>query len=315
MSEGYRQEFKTIRVAGVQATPVFLNLDATTDKACRLILEAAKAGAELIAFPEAFIPTFPNWYETLGESAKARELDKRLFLESVEMDGEHVRALAEACAQGNINAVIGINERNPMTSGGMHNTQIHINNQGVVSGKHQKYVPTTGERHVHMPGRTGHDNAFRASFGMVSGLICGENSNMLGMYAAAVNYPLVHVSSWPMYFHPYFHMQHAILTATAGLAYSLKCFVVNAVSRITPEYIDAVAQTEDQRAFLEEQRVYLPGASIIGPSGHIIIDGTGMEEELLFADINLEDVIIPKMIIDTAGHYNRPELFASLFNQ
>jgi aliphatic nitrilase len=68
-------------------------------------------------------------------------------------------------------------------------------------------------------------------------------------------------------------------------------------------------------AFSEEQRAYLPGASILDPSGNLIIDGTGMEEELLFADINLEDVIIPKLIIDTAGHYNRPELFAPLFQK
>lgn len=315
MTNYTRQEFNKIRVAGVQAAPVFLDLNGTTEKACELILEAGRKGADLIAFPEAFIPTFPNWYETLGESPKARELDKRLFLESVEMEGEHMQAIAEACAKANINAVVGINERNPMTNGSMHNTQVHITRDGIIAGKHQKYVPTTGERQVHMPGKTGHYNTFRTNFGVVSGLICGENSNMLGMYAAAVNYPVVHVGSWPMYFHPYFHMQHAILTATAGLAYSLKCFVVNAVSRITTEYIDAVAQTEEHHAFLEEQRAYRPGASILDPSGNLIIDGTGMEEELLFADINLEDVIIPKLIIDTAGHYNRPELFAPLFQK
>ncbi|HHT5493857.1 TPA: nitrilase-related carbon-nitrogen hydrolase, partial [Klebsiella michiganensis] len=120
-----------------------------------------------------------------------------------------MQAIAEACAKANINAVVGINERNPMTNGSMHNTQVHITRDGIIAGKHQKYVPTTGERQVHMPGKTGHYNTFRTNFGVVSGLICGENSNMLGMYAAAVNYPVVHIGSWPMYFHPYFHMQHA----------------------------------------------------------------------------------------------------------
>lgn len=315
MDKHERQTFKKIRVAGVQAEPVFLDLDGTTNKAINLIEQAAAGGADLIGFPEAFIPTFPNWYETIGEGAQARNFDKELFKHSVEVPGDHIQAIADACRKGNINAVVGINERLNGTTGTMYNTQVHITRDGTIAGKHQKYVPTSGERQVHGPGKTGSYNAFRTDFGTVSGLICGENSNPLGQYAAAQHYPVVHVSSWPLYFHPYFPMHHAITTASAGLAYSLKCFVVNAVSRIPTTYIDAVANTSEARQFLEEQRKLKKGAVIVDCLGRILVDGSGQDDEVLFADIDLEDVIVPKLVIDFAGHYNRPDLFAHLFAQ
>ena len=312
---GERLELREIRVAVVQAESIFLDIDATTDKAIALIERAGESGADLIGFPEAYIPTFPNWYETLGESPKARELDKRLFKNSVEVPGSHIMAIAEACRRASVNAVVGINERLSGTTGTMWNTQVHITRKGTIAGKHQKYVPTTGERQVHKPGTTGSVNSFMTDFGVVSGLICGENSNPLGQYAAAVNYPVVHVSSWPYYFHPYFPMHHAIKTATAGVAYTLKSFAIAAVARIPEGYIEAVAETDEQRDFLLSVRAARPGALVFDPAGNVIADGSGKEDDLLFADINLEDVIIPKTIIDTAGHYNRPELFAHLFGK
>lgn len=308
-----RQRFQKIRVAAVQAESVFLDIDATTQLACKLISDAATRGASLIAFPEAFIPTFPNWYETLPEGGAARELDKRLFLNSVEVPGEHIAAIAEECKKSNINAVIGINERVNGTTGTMYNSQVHITSEGVVAGTHRKYVPTTGERQVHALGNTGYYNAFKTDFGTVSSLICGENSNPLAQYAAATSYPVVHVASWPYYFGPFLPMHHVIQTASAGLAYSLKCFVVNSVSRISEAFIDAVAFNSEDRRYLEEQRALKKGAMIIDPLGRVIAQGCGQDDDLLIAEIDLSDVIIPKLVQDTAGHYNRPEIFAELF--
>lgn len=313
MSGFVRQDFRKIRVAAVQAESVFLDLDATTELACKLIADAASQGAHLIAFPEAFIPTFPNWYETLPEGGAVRELDKRLFLNSVEVPGEHINQIAEACRIGSINAVVGINERVNGRTGTMYNSQVHINSSGQIVGTHRKYVPTTGERQVHAPGDTGHYNAFKTEFGVVSSLICGENSNPLGQYAAALNYPVVHVASWPFYFGPFVPMHHVIQTASAGLAYSLKCFAISSVSRISEAYIDAVAHNAADRDYLISRREQKNGAMVINPLGQVIAQGCGVDEDLLFADIDLSDVIIPKLVQDTAGHYNRPELFKELF--
>ncbi|GGN20432.1 nitrilase-related carbon-nitrogen hydrolase [Streptomyces fuscichromogenes] len=315
MEYNERQTFKSIRVAAVQAEPVLLDIDGTTDKAVSLIEQAAAENADLIGFPEAFIPTFPNWYETLGEGAVSRDLDKELFKHSVEVPGAHIEAVADACRRGNINAVIGINERLNGSTGTMFNTQVHISRTGEILGKHQKYVPTTGERYVHGPGQTGHVNAFRTDFGAVSGLICGENSNPLGQYAAATAYPVVHVASWPSYFRPYFPMHHAIQTATAGVAYSLKTYALASVSRISEAYIDAVAATDEDRAYLTEQRALKKGALILDYHGRLLVDGSGQDAEVVFADLDLEEVLVPKLVLDFAGHYNRPEIFAPLFER
>ena len=309
-----RNEFRKIRVAAVQAEGSFIDLDRATDFSCELIGEAAANGADLIGFPEAFLPCFPNWYETLGESALTRNLDKELFKNSVEIPGPHIDAIAAACRKGRINAVIGVNERLAGTTGTMFNVQVHVSRDGTIIGKHQKYVPTTGERQVHAPGRTGYQNAFRTDFGTVSGLICGENVNPLAVYAAGVSYPVVHVASWPLYFAQYFMpMSEAINTTTAGLAYSLKCFVLNSVSRIPEAFIETVAPNDEWRRFFLEQRALKPGATVIDPLGRIVADGSGSDSSLLYADIDLERVIIPKFVHDWAGHYNRPELFAPLF--
>lgn len=305
--------FRTVRVAAVQAESSFIDLEHALSISLQLIESAARGGAELIAFPENFLPCYPNWWESVPEGPLVRSFDVELFKNSVEIPGDHINQIAEACGANNINAVVGVNERLPDTTGTTWNTQVHITRDGRIAGKHQKYVTTSGERQIQAPGRTGYYNAFKTDFGTVSGLICGENSNPLAQYAAATQYPVIHVAAWPAYFYDYFPMRHAIHTASAGLAYSLKTFVVNAVARISSEYIEKVATNDEVRTFLERERAAKHGALILDPIGRVIADGTGEESDLLFADLDLSAVLTGKLIHDVAGHYNRPEIFAPLF--
>jgi nitrilase len=106
-----RLAFGKIRLAAVQAEPAFIDLDRSTEIACNLIDQAAAHGAQLIGFPETFLPFFPNWYETLPDNSVTRGFDKELFKNSVEIPGEHIEAVAAACKRGRISAVVGVNER------------------------------------------------------------------------------------------------------------------------------------------------------------------------------------------------------------
>lgn len=144
---------KNLKLAAVQAAPVFLNKAATTQKVCDLILEAGQKGADVIGFPECFIPGYPGWVELIPLSGEpAPSLFCELFNQAVEVTGPEVEAIQAACKEANIYAVVGINERRPRTTGTLFNTQLYFGRDGALLHKHQKYVPTVGERLIYAPG-------------------------------------------------------------------------------------------------------------------------------------------------------------------
>ncbi|PGH04444.1 hypothetical protein AJ79_07101 [Helicocarpus griseus UAMH5409] len=309
---------KTIKVAAVQAAPVFLDRAATTEKVCRLIREAGDKGADIIGFPEAFIPCFPSWVELLPVvSESAISLYRDLFNQAVEVPGPEVSAIQKACRDGNIYAAVGINERRPATTGTLFNTQLIFGRNGELLHKHQKYVPTVGERLIHAPGTTGSKASVKTDFGGLSTLICGENGNPLAIYSLSLDYPTVHVASWPAHFGPGVSaddMQKTILAATGGLALSLSCYVINSVAVICDDAIEAYGVDEAGREFLRKQREKTGRATILGPYGSIIAGPLeDSEEGILYADVDVNDVVDAKYFSDYAGHYNRPELFAHHF--
>jgi len=172
--------YPVVKVAAVQAASVFLDREGSTEKACRLILEAGKQGARVIGFPEGFVPAHPVWYHHHpATGATANELAVVLFKNSVEIPGPEVDALCGAAREANAYVVIGVCEKLPRTIGTMFNTQVYIGPGGQLLGKHQKLVPTVGERLVHTGGFGDTFGAFQTEFGPMSGLICGENSNPL----------------------------------------------------------------------------------------------------------------------------------------
>jgi aliphatic nitrilase len=300
-----------MRIAAIQDAPVFLDRDATAQKAADLVREAAAAGADVVGFPEGFLPGHPGWIEVRGLDDVALVLSKRLFLNAVEVPSTALATVAAACGETGTAAVLGVCERLPGTTGTLFNTQIHIDEHGTVVGKHQKYVPTVGERLVHAPGRTGSRNGFTALGTRITGLICGENSNPLAQYAAARAYPTVHVAAWPQHFSPAVPMDPVIDLVSRGLAYSLKCFVVNAVTTISDAMIAAYG--EGLEDFLRSPEAG-GRASIVAPDGRVIARATDATPQIVYADIDVDDVIIPRFIQDTAGHYNRPELFRDLLH-
>lgn len=308
--------YRKLKLAAVQAAPVFLNREATVEKACAMIREAGENGADMIGFPEGFIPTHPGWFNflpTVGDEALL--LSRELFKNSVEVPSTSTEQLCRACREADIVAVVGINERMPNTTGTMFNTQLFIDRTGEILGKHQKLVPTNGERIVHTGGSGETMRAFHTDFGAISGLLCGENSNPLAAFALAVEYPVVHVAGWPAHFNASYMMQDSIMAATRGLAYQLKCFLINSAAIITDDLIETYALTEADREYMKHAQT-LGAASIIGPKGQVLAGPMDAGEGLLYADVDLEDLIIPKLIHDFAGHYNRPDVFSvSIFNE
>src|SRR5947199_9597308 len=140
--ENYTVPFK---VAAVQATPVFLEREATIDKACELIAIAGREGARLIVFPEAFIPTYPEWVWGIpsGEQGLLNELYSELLSNAVTLPSDATDRLCEAAKLANAYVVMGMSERNVEASGArLYNTRLYIDAQGETLGRHRKLVPT-----------------------------------------------------------------------------------------------------------------------------------------------------------------------------
>lgn len=305
---------KKLRLAAVQAAPVFLDREASIEKACRLIREAGAAGADVVGFPEGFIPTHPGWFNYInGVGARSLQFSKRLFQNAVEIPSPATDALCRACRDANVMAVVGLNEKRPGTTATMWNTQLFISKSGEILGKHQKLVPTNGERLVHTGGHGDTLRAVQTDFGAVSGLICGENSNPLAIFALATEYPVIHVAAWPAHFSPASDMQDSSILAARSLAYQLKAFVISSCAIVTDELIDAYGPSEEDREQLETLKG-LGGTCIVGPRGKVIAGPMEAGEGILYCDIDTQDVIIPKMIHDFAGHYNRPDVFSVTIN-
>ena len=144
---GMGDVYPVVKVAAVQAASVFLDREGSTEKACRLIREAGRNGARVVGFPEGFIPAHPVWYHHHSATgALSNRLATELFKNSVEIPGPEVAALCAAARDANAYVVIGACEKMPNTTGTMFNSQIYIAPDGTLIGKHQKIMPTVGER-------------------------------------------------------------------------------------------------------------------------------------------------------------------------
>ena len=297
---------REIKLAAVQAAPIFLDRDATVDKACALIREAGEAGADIIGFPEGFVPTHPLWYHFHpATSREAFAFSKRLSENALVVPGRETKRLAAAAAEAGTFVVMGICEALPDRPGTLYNTLIFLDQEGQLVGRHRKLVPTLGERLVHAPGDALGLRAYPTSLARVAGLMCGENSNPLATFALDADAANVHVASWPSHFNLGVDMREIILMASRSLAYQIKAFVINAVGEVSDQMLKDLPATEEHRTFLEARR---GGASIIGPWGNVLAGPLDAGEQILYAEVDLDDLTVPKAIQDFGGHYNRFDL-------
>jgi aliphatic nitrilase len=302
--------YSVVKVAAVQAASVFLDREGSTEKACRLIREAGKNGARVIGFPEGFIPAHPVWYHHHSATGGvSNRLATELFKNSVEIPGAETEALCAAARDAQAYVVVGVCEKIPNTFGTMFNTQIFIGPDGTLIGKHQKLMPTVGERLVHMGGFGDTFGAFQTDFGPMSALICGENSNPLAVFALTAEGTRIHVMSWPNHFptsgDP---MRNRVSVDSQAFAQMSKAFVISACGTVDERMIEMLEAGPEAQKFLRSPDC-TGGSVIVAPNSRIIAGPMGIEEGILYADCDLEIGIRMKLRHDFAGHYNRPDIF------
>jgi aliphatic nitrilase len=302
--------YPVVKVAAVQAASVFLDRAGSTDKACRLIREAGRNGARVIGFPEGFIPAHPVWYHHHpATGALANRLATELFKNAVEIPGPETDALRAAARDAGAYVVIGVCEKMPDTLGTMFNSQVYIAPDGTLIGKHQKIMPTVGERLVHMGGFGDTFGAFRTEFGPMSALICGENSNPLAVFALTAEGTRIHVMSWPNHFptsgDP---LRNRVAIDAQAFAQMTKAFVICACGAVDERMIAMLEPPPAAEKFLRDPDCS-GGSLIVAPNSRIIAGPMGAEEGILYAECDLELGIQMKLRHDFAGHYNRPDIF------
>ena len=300
--------FNKFKVAAVQTSPVFLNAEKTIDKAITFIKEAAENGAQLIAFPEVFVSGYPywNWIMTPVQGSKWYE---KLYKSAITADSSEVKRLCDAAKEFNIHIVIGINEKGS-SFGEIYNTNLIIDNNGTLIGKHRKLVPTWAEKLTWTSGDGSSLKVYKTEIGPIGTLACGENTNTLARFALLAQGELIHIANYislPVA-PPDYDMAEAIKIRAAAHSFEGKLFTIVSCSTISQEIKDALREdVPNVDELLTRKNSAFSG--FIGPNGAAI--GTPLidEEGIVYADIDLEKCIQPKQMHDILGHYNRFDIF------
>jgi nitrilase len=197
----------------------------------------------------------------------------------------------------------------PNTTGTLYNSQLFIGPNGEYLGRHQKLMPTVGERLVHTGGHGDTLGAFQTEFGPASGLICGENSNPLAIFALTAQYTRVHVMSWPNHFPTISDpLRDRVKIDSQAFAQMSKAYVLSACGTVDEQMIDRL-QVSDEDAALLRDPDFCGGSLIVAPDSRVVAGPLGPEEDILYADLDLELGVKMKLRHDFAGHYNRPDVF------
>ncbi len=308
-------DFKKIRLASVQTCPVFFDTNATVDKACFFIKEAANNGASLIAFPEVFICAYPYW-NWIMNPIEGSKWFKKLYLSSITADGPEVDKLKEIARAYGINVVIGINEKEYNRVGTLYNTSLIISDKGELLGKHRKLVPTWAEKLTWAGGDGSSLRVYNTSFGPLGTLICGENTNTLARYSLLAQGELIHVASYialPVAPVEY-NMAEAIKIRAAAHSFEGKIFTVVSCSTISDDMIQMLEKdVPNAREILTKKNSTFTG--FIDMNGQVIGKPLIDDEGIVYADVDLEDCIQPKQMHDILGHYNRFDVFELKVNK
>ncbi len=301
---------KPFIVAAAQISPVFMDRAATIAKACDTLAEAAKNGAKLVVFPEAFVPSYPDWVwvtpamrADLHSSMYAEMLDQAVTLPGPDLD-----ELCRAARKHKCYVVIGVNERNAVASGtSLYNTLVYIDDRGKIMGVHRKLVPTAAERLVWTPGDGSTLEVFETPYGKLGGLICWENYMPLARYAMyALGTQIYVAATWDSSDSWVATLRHI---AKEGRLYVIGCCIAMRRDEIPDSYGFKSLYPPNG------EWVNVGNSAIVGPGGDLLAGPVASKEEILYAEIDSSRLLGSRYWLDAAGHYARPDVFQLTVNR
>jgi nitrilase len=286
----------SVKVACAQVEPVLFDRDATIGRIAEVAGEVAGNGAQLVLFPEAFIPAYPSnrWVRFLAGGQDSKSAWAKLARSSLEIPGPDSDRIGEIAREHGLLLAVGANE---LDGGTIYNALLLYGPDGELALHHRKLVPTNHERLVWGQGTGAGLEAVETGVGRVGGLICWENFMPLArfsLYQSGVEIYLAPTAEDSEQWHD--SMKHI---ARESRAFVLSCCVLQRAS----SFPDDVQLAEG------DELIGRGGSAILAPDGSYLAGPLWDEEGILYAELDPQRLYEERQRFDPAGHYHRPDVF------
>lgn len=294
-------EKRTVRVAAVQIAPDLDSADGTVGRVCQAIAEAAAKGAALVVFPETFVPYYP-YFSFVRPPVLAGADHLTLYERAVVVPGPVTDAVAAAARSHGVVVVLGVNERD---HGSLYNTQLVFDADGSLILKRRKITPTYHERMIWGQGDGAGLAVVDSRVGRIGALACWEHYNPLARYALMAQHEEIHVAQFPGSLVGQIFADQIEVTIRHH-ALESGCFVVNATGWLTEAQIAAITPDAGLQNALRGGCM----TAIVSPEGKHVVPPLTSGEGILIADLDMSLITKRKRMMDSVGHYARPELLS-----
>ena len=280
--------------AVVQASPVVFDRERTIDKIADLTADAARGGAKLVVFPEAFVSSYPKGLDfgarVGGRTPVGRDYFKKYWDSAVDIPGAGIDRLAEIAGETGVYLVLGVIERD---GGTLYCTVVFFDPEGNYLGKHRKLMPTSMERIVWGFGDGSTLPVYDTPLGKLGSVICWENYMPLlrmAMYSKGIQ----------LYCAPTADDRDNWLASMKHIALEGRCYVFSCCQYLTrgdcPDDYDAVQGSDPDTVLMRG------GSVIIGPLGKVLAGPLYGSEGILTAEVDLGEIARGKYDFDVVGH-------------
>jgi nitrilase len=299
------------KVAVVQAPPVLLHREKTIVTVVKSIDEAAKSGASLIVFPEAYVPGYPTWIWRLrpgGDMKLSGEIHARLRENAINLANGDLQPVQDAAAKYRTTVVLGINELDSEFSGTtLFNTVVVIGPDGRLLNRHRKLMPTNPERMVWGMGDASGLRVVETPVGRLGTLICWENYMPLARYA-------LYAQNLEIYVAPTWDTGESWIATMRHIAKEAGCWVIGTATAMQGHDIPDDFPGRDE-LFRPDEWINDGDAVVVKPMGTIAAGPLNREKGILYAEIDTEAAGRARRSLDICGHYSRPDVFTFSVNR